>query len=217
MPYAGTETVLDIAGLPRAYTTTKLFQNPRQLQYVVKYAKNLKVAILFILIRQMILVICILPSVIFSFARNVARGCAHSRRKEDGEVGMSEQFKKAKKGLACCERRGYCEGHCPYYEPEKEALECTSELAHDALALISHLDKRIKELSLMQAARLMTLEETENDEVAWLEEYADPADGVEPIIQPVIIVWHENGCWHCLIDRNEDAGLDLFIDGLWTE
>lgn len=68
-----------------------------------------------------------------------------------------------------------------------------------------------------QAARLMTLEETENAEVAWLEEYADPADGVEPIIQPVIIVWHENGCWHCLIDRNEDAGLDLFIDGLWTE
>ena len=68
-----------------------------------------------------------------------------------------------------------------------------------------------------QAARLMTLEETDNAEVAWLEEYADPADGVEPIIQPVIIVWHENGCWHCLIDRNEDAGLDLFIDGLWTE
>lgn len=68
-----------------------------------------------------------------------------------------------------------------------------------------------------QAARLMTLDETDNAEVAWLEEYADPADGVEPIIQPVIIVWHENGCWHCLIDRNEDAGLDLFIDGLWTE
>lgn len=68
-----------------------------------------------------------------------------------------------------------------------------------------------------QAARLMTLEETDDAEVAWLEEYADPADGVEPIIQPVIIVWHENGCWHCLIDRNEDAGLDLFIDGLWTE
>ena len=68
-----------------------------------------------------------------------------------------------------------------------------------------------------QAARLMTLEETDNAEVAWLEEYADPADGVEPIIQPVIIVWHENGCWHCLIDRNEDTWLDLFIDGLWTE
>ena len=59
---------------------------------------------------------------------------------------MSEQFKKTEKGLACCERRGYCEGHCPYYEPEKEALECTSELAHDALVLIRHLDERIKEL-----------------------------------------------------------------------
>lgn len=59
---------------------------------------------------------------------------------------MSEKFEKAKKGIACCERRGYCEGHCPYYEPEKEALECTSELAHDALALIRHLDERIKEL-----------------------------------------------------------------------
>lgn len=72
---------------------------------------------------------------------------------------MSEKFEKAKKGLACCERRGYCEGHCPYYEPEKEALECTSELAHDALALISYLDERIKELSLMQVARVMSLEE----------------------------------------------------------
>ena len=82
---------------------------------------------------------------------------------------MSEQFEKAKKGLACCERRGYCEGHCPYYEPEKEALECTSELAHDALALISHLDERIKELSLMQTARIMTLEEAAKSDVCWLE------------------------------------------------
>ena len=59
---------------------------------------------------------------------------------------MSEQFEKVKKGLVCCERRGYCEGHCPYYEPEKGALECTSELAHDALALISHLDESVEPL-----------------------------------------------------------------------
>lgn len=82
---------------------------------------------------------------------------------------MSERFEKAKKGLACCERRGYCEGHCPYYEPEKEALECTSELAHDALALIGHLDERIKELSLMQVARVMTLEDAAKSDVCWME------------------------------------------------
>lgn len=72
---------------------------------------------------------------------------------------MSEQFEKAKKGLACCERRGYCEGHCPYYEPEREALECTSELAHDALALISKQKERIRELEEAHVARVMTLEE----------------------------------------------------------
>lgn len=69
---------------------------------------------------------------------------------------MGEKFEKAKKGLACCERRGYCEGHCPYYEPEKGALECTSELAHDALALIRQQQERIKELEAAQTARLIT-------------------------------------------------------------
>lgn len=69
---------------------------------------------------------------------------------------MSEQYKKAEKGLACCERRGYCEGYCPYYESEKGALECTSELAHDALALISKQEERIRELEAAQTARLIT-------------------------------------------------------------
>lgn len=59
---------------------------------------------------------------------------------------MSEQFKKTEKGLACCERRGYCEGHCPYYEPEKGALECTSELAHDAHTMIRQQAEKIHEL-----------------------------------------------------------------------
>lgn len=72
---------------------------------------------------------------------------------------MSERFEKAEKGLACCERRGYCEGHCPYYESEKGALECTSELAHDALALISKQKERIRELEEAHVARVMTLEE----------------------------------------------------------
>ena len=94
---------------------------------------------------------------------------------------MSEQFEKAKKGLVCCERRGYCEGHCPYYEPEKEALECTSELAHDALALIGHLDERIKELSLMQTARVMTLEEaieavSKDGGIVWIEQKSHPLE-----------------------------------------
>lgn len=128
-----------------------------------------------------------------------------------------DQFEKVEKGLDCCTKRPpyICEGGrmCPYHD---EAI-CVMELRRDALALIRQQQARIAELEAAKTARVMTLEETENAEVAWLEEYADPADGVEPIIQPVIIVWHENGCWHCLIDRNEDAGLDLFIDDLWTE
>lgn len=99
---------------------------------------------------------------------------------------MSEQFKKTEKGLACCERRGYCEGHCPYYEPEKEALECTSELAHDALTLIGHLDERIKELSLTQMARVVTLEEIKDGESYWLS-----ADR-EFVTRPVICVHRED-------------------------
>lgn len=99
---------------------------------------------------------------------------------------MSEQFKKTEKGLACCERRGYCEGHCPYYEPEKGALECTSELAHDAYTMIRQqaeeihdLKTKIHELQTVQTARVMTLEEaieavSKKGGFVWIEQKSHP-------------------------------------------
>ena len=44
-----------------------------------------------------------------------------------------------------------------------------------------------------QEPRVMTITEAFDAEVAWLERYANPDDGVEPIIQPVIIRYYENG------------------------
>lgn len=137
------------------------------------------------------------------------------------KTGMDEQAEKVRKGLECClpetqEQAELSCAACPY-DPCGVSVSLPIRLIDDVRKLITAQQERIKALEAERIARVMTLEEADNAEVAWLEEYADPADGVEPIIQPVIIVWHENGCWHCLIDRNEDTWLDLFIDGLWTE
>ena len=68
-----------------------------------------------------------------------------------------------------------------------------------------------------QEPRVMTITEAFDAEVAWLERYANPDDGVEPIIQPVIIRYYENGYWQCLIEQDESADLSLFLDGFGTE
>lgn len=73
------------------------------------------------------------------------------------------------------------------------------------------------ELLKAQEPHVMTITEAFDAEVAWLERYADPDDGVEPIIQPVIIRYYENGYWQCLIEKDESADLSLFIDEFGTE
>ena len=74
-------------------------------------------------------------------------------------------------------------------------------------------------LSLLKAQqpRVMKFTEALDTEIAWLERYANPDDGVEPIIQPVIIRYYENGYWQCLIEQDENPDLTLFIDGFNTE
>ena len=110
---------------------------------------------------------------------------------------MSEQFKKTEKGLACCERRGYCEGHCPYYEPEKGALECTSELAHDAHTMIRQqaeeihdLKTKIHELQTVQTARVMTLEDVDTAEACMEPVFVEMLDeNGKPGETPDIFSW----------------------------
>lgn len=98
---------------------------------------------------------------------------------------------------------------CPYGgNPDYPCAnpECEDQLLKDALSLLE-----------AQEPRVLTLTEAFDAEVAWLERYANPDDGVEPIIQPVIIRYYENGYWQCLIEQDESADLSLFLDGFGTE
>ena len=105
-------------------------------------------------------------------------------------------------GLEACIKGDCRENACPY------ALEneCRKSLERDALELLK-----------AHQPHVMTLTEAFDAEVAWLERYADPNDGVEPIIQPVIIRYYGNGYWQCLIEQDESADLSLFLDGFGTE
>lgn len=128
-----------------------------------------------------------------------------------------EKLEKVMKGLECCSGGADREpnwnnltarncGKCPYNRPR---IACTRALAYDALELL--------ELLKAHQPHVMTLTEALDAEVVWLERYANPDDGVEPIIQPVIIRYYENGYWQCLIEQDEGADLSLFLDGFGTE
>ena len=86
----------------------------------------------------------------------------------------------------------------------------------DCKGIMAYIEDGAK-LMKAQEPRVMTLTEAFDAEVAWLERYANPDDGVEPIIQPVIIRYYENGYWQCLIEQDESADLSLFLDGFGTE
>lgn len=117
---------------------------------------------------------------------------------------MDDLWKKVIKGLECCILRNPDDkqrcSECPYKG------NCVNRLKQDALSLLKE-----------QEPRVMTITEAFDAEVAWLERYANPDDGVEPIIQPVIIRYYENGYWQCLIEQDESADLSLFLDGFGTE
>lgn len=106
------------------------------------------------------------------------------------------------------------ERECVSRDCDRECGEC--DLAQDREALLSAYDDALSLLKT-QEPRVMTLTEAFDAEVAWLERYANPDDGVEPIIQPVIIRYYENGYWQCLIEQDESADLSLFLDGFGTE
>lgn len=100
-------------------------------------------------------------------------------------------------------------GECPWDDCNgkfSKMMDIPLTLAMEALELLK-----------AQEARVMTLTEAFDAEVAWLEMYANPDGGVEPIIQPVIIRYYENGYWQCLIEQDESADLFLFLDGFGTE
>lgn len=115
-------------------------------------------------------------------------------------------LEKTIQGLEICKQDGklcFTETECPY---QKVFPKCCQALMADALSLLG-----------TQGPRVMTLTEAFDAEVAWLERYANPDDGVEPIIQPVIIRYYENGYWQCFIEQDESADLSLFLDGFGTE
>ena len=107
-----------------------------------------------------------------------------------------DKLAKAMKGLEACIKGDCRENACP----------CRKSLERDALELLK-----------AHQPHVMTLPEAFDAEVAWLEMYADPNDGVEPIIQPVIIRYYENGYWECLIEQDESPALTLFIEDFNSE
>lgn len=121
-----------------------------------------------------------------------------------------ELREKVIKGFTRCDgaaiQLGHCPEDCPYLAESERADQCLAKLHADAMELLK-----------AQEPHVMTITEALDAEVAWLEQYADPADGVEPIIRPVIIRYYENGYWQCLVEQDESADLSLFLDGFGTE
>lgn len=113
-----------------------------------------------------------------------------------------DKREKAINGLEACIKGDCRENACPY------ALEneCRKILESDALELLK-----------AQEPHVMSITEAFDAEVAWLEMYANQDGVVEPIIQPVIIRYYENGYWQCLIEQDESADLFLFLDVFGTE
>ncbi len=121
-----------------------------------------------------------------------------------------DKLEKVMKGLECCSQMaGEMCRNCPY------ANEC--EEGEGLLAGAAHLAADALELLKAQEPHVMPITEAFDAEVAWLEMYANPDDGVEPIIQPVIIRYYENGYWQCLIEQDESADFSLFLDMFGTE
>ena len=84
---------------------------------------------------------------------------------------------------------------------EKSYDECEKELMRDALSLLK-----------AQEPKVMTLEEVKNSEVVYLEDYADPDDGVSPIIRPAINVEVKNGGIFMLDSISCEEGYIFSVD-----
>lgn len=116
-------------------------------------------------------------------------------RKENGEIDRENVIDELERGF---ERMPDEETHV-VGTFDREAVGCALEL------LKAH------------QPHVMSITEAFDAEVAWLERYADPNYCVEPIIQPVIIRYYENGYWECLIEQDESPALTLFIEDFNSE
>ena len=95
---------------------------------------------------------------------------------------QTEKTEKTVEGLVRCSTGGCAREACPYHHnlPEDwRALDCNTELARDALALIRQQQERIKELEAGQTARVMTLEEaieavSKKGGFVWMEQKSHP-------------------------------------------
>lgn len=101
----------------------------------------------------------------------------------------------------------------------KTAIEWLEQIKHSIRGGDEDFDRQRKEaldiaIEALKAKepRVLTLEEAKTSDVAWLERYANPYDGVDPIIQPIIIMYFKNGYFEGLIEQDEDAEITLFVD-----
>ena len=115
---------------------------------------------------------------------------------------MDDLREKVIKGANCCitrlKKTGTCGFECPY---KNNPLGCKVVLLRDVLSIAEE-----------QEPRVMTLEEVKCSEIVFIEEWADPSDGVEPIIRPCIIVAVKNGFLIGIVDQEEDLTIHFFLD-----
>lgn len=93
-----------------------------------------------------------------------------------------------------------------------DGFRMSDEMTYSAYSVlhdeISMLDDLLKE----REPRVMTLEEVQRAEIVYIEEFADPKDGVEPIVRPCIIVAVKNGFLIGIVDQEEDLTIDFFLN-----
>lgn len=56
-------------------------------------------------------------------------------------------IEKVIKGLECCTNGDLCSGNCPYDDEYDDVVDCTSELAKDAIETIKEQQAEIKRLT----------------------------------------------------------------------
>lgn len=109
-------------------------------------------------------------------------------------------LEKTLKGLECCSKYtgDECQ-HCPYEPVCNPKPGERNPLMMDAITLLKAYQPHV-----------MTLEETKKNSVIWLENYTDPAEGVEPVIRPAIIESAKNGGF-LVIDSEETDDNDGLV------
>ena len=109
---------------------------------------------------------------------------------------------KIKKGLECCANGNACIGHCPYYG-RRNMVECTSQLARDALTLIRQLESKLAEYE--RPLEPLTFEEAILDD-SFLERKDDSY--VEMALNDFAVNMPEEGFMLLTVHGEDDLKLD---------